>query len=176
MKVIIKLVLWSRVLWHNFIYRKDINDYPVEEKIRKNALSKDLSEILSKVYKRFTYKYDSIDVAFDAMHKPAEAYKMYKENEFKDDCDGYAACISHILAKNGFDPIILTYIPTKIKEGHTICYFEYNNKCYLIDYTSLYMNTTLEECLNDLSEDRKVDIITYITSKFDYKENKYKVI
>lgn len=169
-------MLW--VAWSNWIYRNDLNDddsIESEDQIKEQDIPH-IINLLNRVYINFHYTSDNIFVLFDAMHKPYQSYLNYCNNVFFDDCDGYHAAIYHIFHSNSYGTFLISYIPTDTSKGHTVCGIKGKDKYYVVDYNKIYTGETLDICLNDLSEDRKVDIVVYALIKFDYEANKYKIV
>ena len=176
---LLKIWFYIRVPWSNFIYRKDLVQHELQGKdlINRTNFLNTLNNIVRNVYRNFCYTYDDIAVLFDAMHKPAQAYYDYMHNNFYDDCDGYHAAIYHILSMNDYTSFLLTYLPTDIKQAHTVCYFiGDDNRYYLVDYKRIYVGETIHECLAELADDRKIEICFYNTVVFDYEANKYRIV
>ena len=145
-------------------------DYEVEGVYETPA---SIAESMDSLYKYFEYTPDGITDLFDSMRFPAECYKKLITSVFKDDCDGFHAAMYHVAKKKGFDAYLLTYIPTDIKEGHTVVLIKYLSRYWILDYDKVLVNNSIEEVLNDTVNRRKVELVAYNITEFDYDKGKY---
>lgn len=125
-----------RPAWSNFRWKNSIRtNVEVEESI---TSLEDIAKVARKVYSTFEYTYDDVSQLFDSIVPPGQAYTNYKHQNFKDDCDGFHACIYHILQAKGIPVYLLTIITKPFTRSHTINMFYINNKWYILDYYNIY--------------------------------------
>lgn len=172
LKLICKLWLRIRVFWSNIRNKNNLKDCEVEGTFETPS---SIVEEAKKYYHNFEYVPDGWDDLFDSMKFPAECYQRLINTVFKDDCDGYHAAMYHIAKKKGFNSCLLTYIPTDIKEGHTVVLIKYLSRYWILDYDKVLVNNTLEDVLNDTLKRRRVELVSYNLVDFDYSKSKYRI-
>lgn len=170
LKLICKLWLRFRVYWSNLKNKNDLKDCDVDGVFETPA---SIAEWMNRFYHNFEYTPDGWEDLFDSMRFPAECYQRITSKVFRDDCDGYHAAMYHIAKKKGFECCLLTYIPTEIKEGHTVVLIKYLNRYWILDYNKVLVNNTLKEVLDDTLRRRKVELVAYNLVDFDYDKSKY---
>lgn len=120
--------------WSNIRWRKSFrNNIGIEEddiiKSEKKLISK-----ISDLHIALEYKADDASQLFDAINSPSQLYYDYKKNNnIKDDCDGFHALVFHILYNSKIECYLMT--ANAIGCGHCICLCKYNNKWHVIDYS-----------------------------------------
>lgn len=163
-----------RVGWSNYKNRKSRVDAVVEDTMDSQySTLTNLIKLTKKVYTKFIWTQDSLFELFDRMRTPAECYLDYMEGPMlSDDCDGYHACLLHIIKRWGLEGALLTYMTSSLKDCHTILVVNANNSYYKVDYTSVNTFDTLEELVDQIKS-KHPDFIDYNLVTF---EDKYRII
>lgn len=172
-KCLAELWLKLRVKWSNYRNKDNIVNLDVEEKV---DLAYSLAALASAWYNNFEYTYDGIRDLFDSMKFPAECYYRIKTSIFKDDCDGFHAALYHVAKQNKLQAYLLTYINTTLIKSHTVVLIKQLNKYWLLDYTTMLSDDTLEKVLDKALKRRHVELLTYNLVGYNYETGKYEVI
>lgn len=167
-----KCLLKWRVLWSNIRNKNNIIDYHVDEKII--DFRYDVLKIARILYKNFQYTYDNATELFDSMRYPAQCYLDYKQGKLKDDCDGFHAAMYYILENNNFDCCLLTYVPKKVTDSHTVLLIKYINRIFKLDYRTLTSYNSVDNLISEL-EKKHGTLISYNLVKFN-KTKKWYII
>lgn len=164
-KLFVLTWLKLRVEWSNIRNKNNLLDYPVDEQVRDMTFSYDVFRIAKTVYNYFTYAVDGISELLDSMRYPAQCYHDYKQGLLKDDCDGFHACMYHIVQSNGFDCALLTYMVPKLTESHTVLVMKRQDNYYKLDYRKIYTYNSFEDIISEL--EKKQPLLGYNLVKFN---------
>lgn len=178
----IRNLLW--LFWSNIHYRHtkgvDLHSTAIDEEDKVETLD-DIYHLASKLNRHFDYKDDGVELLWDAIIPPSEAYKQYKNGLLKDDCDGFHSLVYHCLKQSGFTVYELC-AQTK-REGHCVAIFLYRGLWYVIDYTSVWgsysrLEPSIEEfntyfSRNYVNGDK---VVNNEVLDYDYEKGKWKAL
>lgn len=161
-----KWLKW-RVHWSNRKNKNSIIDATVEVTYnRQYSVLWNLNHISTDLYSKFKWTQDSFNELFDRMRTPARCYLDYIiYNTLYDDCDGFHACLMHIVNWWGFDSVLLTYMTQNLNNCHTVLVVKIDEIYYKIDYTRIKTYSSLNELVEDI-KDHNADFIDYNLVKF----------
>lgn len=164
--------------WSNFRFRKEERHSIEVWKCHSITTMNDILKIAREMYKNFEYTNDGADQLWDAVCPPPYAYiKITASGKLKEDCDGFHSLMYHILSCNNI-PCYLTIVYAK-KAGHCVLFFKYNEEWCILDYTSLFIGTSLEDVLNHYNKSfvtkysAKSDVLFNCFLGYNYKKGKY---
>lgn len=119
-RLLLKLLRHLSIWFSNFYWRKAKKECEVIE------TKQDDEDIFSYVERcckiidyTFRYKRDGILELGDSIPPPAEAYFRMKNGELKDDCDGYHACLFHMVQEYA-NCMLVEVFSLKNKYGHCV--------------------------------------------------------
>ena len=169
------------VHWSNLRYRRCVRhstDIHVSDKVYS---IEDIKIKVNMLYEEFKYTKDGIKELGDAVLPPCEAYSRYLKGTFKDDCDGFHSLVYHCLSNSGVTCYLLTVI-TGLSKNHCVLVFNFKNKWYVNDYTSVYGGyDSLEKAIEDYNSTysihyraKKVKYNCFL--RYDYLKGKFKFI
>ena len=165
---------WSNIRWHKAI-RTNIEILDTD----KVKTVSEARQLVSKVYKKFTWTKDGADQLWDSITPPPQNYQNYLDGEIKDDCDGFHSTIYHFLYNSDLECYLLSVIARGC--SHCVLIFKLGKSWYVDDYDKVYNGfSTIEAAIEDYNTKyiqmytTKSEVYYNSLTKFDYEKGKFK--
>lgn len=177
------LIIWvSRIRrnWSAFRHRGQRNMMLVEKQHKFDedlSLKENIQALAKKVYKKYNYKYDGFSTLFDSMRSPAQCYNDFTLGLLEDDCDGFHACMYHIINQHPTTIVcsLVTILTRPLKHSHTVLYMRtVSGNEYLLDYTKLFTGPDiLSKYVDKKYNSRGIKILSVTEDRWDVIKQKY---
>lgn len=158
----------SNIMWrnkNNFLFFYDYYDGEMLPSLW-------IKQKAEEMFQKFEYTYDKIE---NILPPDTAYFQAYNNNKLKDDCDGFASLMYHVLCKN-YETLkienlaLFCVIPLELKtlfHSHVVLGVKLSGKWYVVDYNRVYCwdNKTLLETMESYWNNYFRDVIKAETTK-----------